>query len=86
MAILFTGIQVLDCPYPGEVLIQDNRIVAISRDGNSLPRDAVQIVDGGGTATLMPGLTRIIHGSQGKSFVGLTLRFRRPFMLGERFW
>ena len=60
MAILFTGIQVLDCsgadPYPGEVLIQDNRIVAISRDGNSLPRDAVQIVDGGGTATLMPGL------------------------------
>ncbi len=60
MAILFTGIQILDCsgadPYPGEVLVQDNRIAAIGRDGNSLPRDDVQIVDGGGSATLMPGL------------------------------
>ena len=60
MAILFTGIQILDCsgadPYPGEVLVQDNRIAAIGRDGNSLPRDDVQTVDGGGSATLMPGL------------------------------
>ena len=60
MAILFTGIQILDCsgadPYPGELLVQDNRIAAIVRDGNSLPRDDVQIVDGGGSATLMPGL------------------------------
>ncbi len=60
MAILFTGIQILDCsgadPYPGELLVQDNRIAAIGRDGNSLPRDDVQIVDGGGSATLMPGL------------------------------
>ena len=60
MAILFTGIQILDCsgaaPYPGEVLVQDNRIVAIGRDGTSLNRGDLQIVDGGGTANLMPGL------------------------------
>jgi imidazolonepropionase-like amidohydrolase len=60
MGILFTRVQILDCsgadPYPGDVLVQDNRIVAISRDGNELPRDDVQVIDGGGSATLMPGL------------------------------
>jgi len=60
MGILFTGVQILDCsgadPYPGDVLVQDNRIVAISRDGNALSRDDVQVIDGGGSATLMPGL------------------------------
>ncbi len=60
MGILFTNVKVLDCsgadPFPGEVLIEGNRIQAISREGETLPRDNVQIVDGGGSATLMPGL------------------------------
>jgi len=60
MGILFTNVKVLDCsgadPFPGEVLVQENRISAVSRDGEALPRDDVQVIDGGGTFTLMPGL------------------------------
>ena len=57
---LFTNVKVLDCtgaePFSGEVLVQGNRIAAISRESETLPRDGADVIDGGGTATLMPGL------------------------------
>lgn len=58
-SVLFTGVNVLDCtgaaPFPGEVLVEGNRIVAVARDGHRLSRDNVDVIDGAG-ATLMPGL------------------------------
>lgn len=58
-SVLFTGVNVLDCtgatPFPGEVLVEGNRIVAVARDGYRLSRDNVDVIDGAG-ATLMPGL------------------------------
>lgn len=57
--IVFTDVQVLDAtgvePFVGEVLIEGNRIRAITRDGTQVDRDGARIIDGGG-ATLMPGL------------------------------
>jgi imidazolonepropionase-like amidohydrolase len=59
--ILFKNTSIFDgsgaAPYPGDVLVQENRIVAVSRAGsaNSSVPDAT-IVDGAGT-TLMPGMT-----------------------------
>lgn len=57
---LFTNVNILDCtgepPYLGEVLIDGNRIVSVHRGAAALLRDNVQVIDGGGTATLMPGL------------------------------
>ena len=56
---LFTNVSILDGsgadPYTGEVLIDGNRIQKIAKDGENLPRDSGEVVDGGG-ATLMPGL------------------------------
>ena len=56
---LFTNVIVLDCggdePYPGEVLVEGNRIIAIARRGSALPRDEAEVFEGGG-ATVMPGL------------------------------
>ena len=42
--------------FPGEVLVQGNRIKAVAKGRNQLKADGAEIVDGGG-ATLMPGLT-----------------------------
>lgn len=57
---LFTNVNILDCtgepPYLGEVLIDGNRITDVHRGAAALPRDNVQLFDGRGTATLMPGL------------------------------
>lgn len=57
---LFTRVRILDCsgdePFDGELLVEGNRIAAIGRGEKSLARDGVDIIDGGGTATLMPGL------------------------------
>lgn len=56
---LFKNVQILDGsgadPYQGEVLVEDSRIKAIARDGNSLSQEGARVVDGGGQ-TLMPGL------------------------------
>ncbi|MEE8289847.1 MAG: amidohydrolase family protein [Candidatus Tectomicrobia bacterium] len=56
---LFINVRVLDgtgsATYPGEVLIEGNRIKAIAKAGTGLPRDHAEVIDGGG-ATLMPGL------------------------------
>ena len=63
---LFTDVNILDCtgadPYPGEVLVEGNRIRAVVRvnpkakGDNSVPPEGAEMVDGDG-ATLMPGLT-----------------------------
>jgi imidazolonepropionase-like amidohydrolase len=57
---LFTRVRILDCsgdePFDGELLVEGNRIAAIGRGEKSLARDGVDIIDGGGTTTLMPGL------------------------------
>ena len=57
--VLFTNVNVLDCsgavPFEGEVLVQGNRIAAVTR-GQQLSQDAVRVIDGNGSCTLMPGL------------------------------
>ncbi|MCZ6774648.1 MAG: amidohydrolase family protein [Proteobacteria bacterium] len=57
--ILFTNVLVFDGtgsdPFPGEVLVQGNRIQTVAKGGDQIPTDGVTIVDGGG-ATIMPGL------------------------------
>ncbi|MBM3517605.1 MAG: amidohydrolase family protein [Alphaproteobacteria bacterium] len=58
---LFTNVRILDGSgkktYPGEVLLQGNRIKAVAgpRSG-AIAREGAKVIDGGG-ATLMPGLT-----------------------------
>jgi imidazolonepropionase-like amidohydrolase len=58
--VLFTNLHVLDCsgaePFLGEVLVEGNRITAVAACAGALPHDQARIVDGGGTACLMPGL------------------------------
>lgn len=59
--ILFTNARIFDgsgaAPFPGEVLIKDNRIAGLARaDETPLSRDDAQVIDAAG-ATLMPGLT-----------------------------
>ena len=58
--ILFINARIFDgsgaAPFGGEVLVKDNRIAAVARQGLApLPRDNAEIVDAAG-ATLMPGL------------------------------
>ena len=57
---LFSRVRVLDCtgadPFPGDVLVENQRIAAVVPGGGYRPEGDVQVVDGGGTATLMPGL------------------------------
>ena len=57
--ILFTNVSIFEGTQsdllPGEVLIQGNRIEAVAKPGEKLPRAGCEVVDGGG-ATLMPGL------------------------------
>src|ERR1700735_5008560 len=56
---LFTNIRIFDgtgaAPFPGEVLVEDNRVRAVARAEAKLERGGSEIVDGGG-ATLMPGM------------------------------
>lgn len=58
--IVYTNVQIFEGTgeklAPGEVLVQGNRIEAVAGPGEQLPRDAVEVIDGGG-ATLMPGMT-----------------------------
>src|SRR5262245_24728493 len=57
--VLFTNVRIFDgtgaLPYPGEVLVQGNRISRVARGARALPTAGVTTVDGAG-ATLMPGL------------------------------
>ncbi|MFN9391437.1 MAG: amidohydrolase family protein [Betaproteobacteria bacterium] len=56
---LFRDIQVLDGsgapPFAGSVLVEGNRIKAVTPAATPVPADGATVVDGGG-ATLMPGL------------------------------
>src|SRR5260370_42028113 len=58
-SVLFTTVRALDGtgaqPYPGEVLVQGNRISRVGRGPRSLPTAGVTVIDGAG-ATLMPGM------------------------------
>ena len=60
---LFTNVRVFDGegtqPFPGEVLVEGNRIKAVAK-GGGLARDGAELVDGG-DHVLMPGLTEA-HG------------------------
>ncbi len=60
MNVRFTNVRIIDGsgapPYPGEVLVQGNRISHVARGGQRLPAIAgVTAIDGAG-ATLMPGM------------------------------
>ncbi len=57
---LFTNVKVFDGSgkklFPGEVLVQGNRIHKVAKGDGQIARDGATVVDGGG-ASLMPGLT-----------------------------
>ena len=59
MNVLFSNVRIIDgtgAPaYPGEVLVQGNRIARVSRGGRLPPIAGVTVIDGAG-ATLMPGM------------------------------
>ena len=64
-AKLFTNIIIFDGsgtdPFPGEVLIEGNRIKKVATGTNRIPKESgVELIDGGG-ACLMPGLVEA-HG------------------------
>jgi imidazolonepropionase-like amidohydrolase len=71
---LFSNVGIFDGsgdkPFRGEVLVQGNRIKAVARGEQQLPREGATLIDGGG-ATLMPGLVNG-HGHVGYTD-GLTL-------------
>jgi imidazolonepropionase-like amidohydrolase len=56
---LFTRVRIFDgtgaALFPGEVLVEGNRIAAVARGAERLSREGAMLIDGGG-ATLMPGL------------------------------
>ena len=57
---LFVNVRIFDgtgsLPIPGEVLIEDKRIVAVATGAQKIEREGRDVRDGGGN-TLMPGLT-----------------------------
>jgi imidazolonepropionase-like amidohydrolase len=58
-SVLFTNVRLIDGtgaqPYPGEVLVQGNRIARVARGTRALPPSGATVIDGAG-ATLMPGM------------------------------
>jgi imidazolonepropionase-like amidohydrolase len=58
--VLFTNVRIIDGtgapPFPGEVLVQGNRVSRITRGTRAAPVAGVIAIDGAG-ATLMPGMT-----------------------------
>jgi imidazolonepropionase-like amidohydrolase len=57
---LFTNIRIFDGTgsplFPGEVLVEENRITKVARAKGEISREGIAVVDGGGN-TLMPGMT-----------------------------
>ncbi|MDG1893228.1 MAG: amidohydrolase family protein [Verrucomicrobiota bacterium] len=57
---LFTHVNVLDCsgeaPFKGEVLVENQKITEIVREGASMQHHDAEIIHGGDNTTLMPGL------------------------------
>jgi cytosine/adenosine deaminase-related metal-dependent hydrolase len=77
---LFTNLMIFDAtgraPFPGEVLVQGNRIAKVAEGANQIARDqAGEVVDGQGM-TLLPGMT---EGHCHMSFTGVAV----PAELGE---
>ncbi len=58
--VVFTNVRLFDgtgsAPFAGELRVDGNRITAIARDGQRVPRTNARLVDGRG-GVLMPGLT-----------------------------
>jgi imidazolonepropionase-like amidohydrolase len=58
--VLFTNVRIIDgtgaAPFPGEVLVQGNRVSRITRGTRAAPVAGATVIDGAG-ATLMPGMT-----------------------------
>jgi imidazolonepropionase-like amidohydrolase len=58
--VLFTNVRIIDGtgapPYSGDVLVQGNRILRVSRGVRAIPTAGVAVIDAAG-ATLMPGMT-----------------------------
>jgi imidazolonepropionase-like amidohydrolase len=77
---LLTNLTIFDAtgraPFPGEVLIQGNRIKRVAEQGQKIAREeAGEVIDGQGM-TLMPGMT---EGHCHMSFIGVAV----PAQLGE---
>jgi imidazolonepropionase-like amidohydrolase len=77
---LFTNVTIFDAsgraPFPGEVLIQGNRIKKVAEGARQIAREeAGEVIDGQGM-TLMPGMT---EGHCHMSFIGVAV----PAELGE---
>ncbi len=57
--LLFTNVMIFDgsgaALFPGEVLVRGERIEAVARGDERLPRDGARVIDGAGR-TLMPGM------------------------------
>ena len=57
---LFKNVIILNCtgenPFPGDVLIEGNKIIKIARNGESFEQKNIQIIDGENRMNLMPGL------------------------------
>ena len=57
--VLFRNVMIFDGSgeglFPGEVLVEGNRIAAVGRRGHPVTATSATVIDGGG-ATLMPGL------------------------------
>ena len=71
-AVLFRNVTIWDgigdAPYPGEVVVEGNRIRAVARGRNQIASErAAEIIDGQGM-TLIPGL---VEGHCHLSFVGV---------------
>lgn len=78
-ATLITNVAIFDgtgaAPFPGEVLVEGNRVAAVAKGGERIAADGATVVDGGG-ATLTPGLIEA-HAHLGfGSSVGRVLRGR----------
>ncbi len=58
-ATLFTNVQIFDGTvsglFPGQVLVEGNRIKAVAKGSAAIPANGAEVIDGGG-ATLTPGL------------------------------
>ena len=78
-SILLTDVEVLDAsgaePFPGEVLVQGNRIRKVAKGRNQIAREQAQTVIEGHGMTLMPGM---VEGHCHPSFTGVSM----PFHLG----
>jgi imidazolonepropionase-like amidohydrolase len=59
MSKIFENVSIFDgsgkAPFPGEVRIEGNRVTAVAKGDEKLPRHGAEVIDGQG-ATLMPGL------------------------------